>query len=367
MDFLLSTLAFVLLLTVLIIVHEIGHYALARFFGVEVEEFGFGIPPRACVLFTKGMTKFTLNWFPFGGFVKLKGENGDESQRSEKGSFASASNGAKLAILSGGVFMNFLLAFIILTIGFWVGRLVPSHYINNELLEDARSRGELAFEQGVFIQEILPHSAAEKAHITHYDRITAVQGQPVRTPEDVLRLQKNEKTVEYTVLDVRTSVSRTVSLTLIDGKAGLSLASNRIIVHHRSFLRALSLAFTEVTFTVRQTILGIGHLVESLSTRFAVPEGITGVVGIAVLTHTSIQDGLMMYVQLVAMLSLSLAILNILPFPALDGGRIVFVCIEMVLRRRLNQKIELLVNAFGFLVLFALILLITFNDVIHLL
>ncbi len=115
-----------------------------------------------------------------------------------------------------------------------------------------------------------------------------------------------------------------------------------------------------------QTIKGIGGLVMSLVTTARVPEGITGIVGIAVLTYSSVQEGLMTYLRLVALLSLSLAILNVLPLPALDGGRLLFVLMETIIRRPLNQRFEIMTNAIGFFALIALIVIITLNDVIHL-
>ncbi len=115
-----------------------------------------------------------------------------------------------------------------------------------------------------------------------------------------------------------------------------------------------------------QTVRGIRNLFRSLLTRGSVPEGVTGVVGIAVLTHSSVQEGFMTYMRLVALLSLSLAVLNILPLPALDGGRLLFVLAEIVTRRRMNQQLEIIVHAAGFFILIGLIVIITFNDVVHL-
>jgi regulator of sigma E protease len=233
-------------------------------------------------------------------------------------------------------------------------------------LEQAKELGELTFQTGVFVQSVLPDSPAAKALITHYERILTVNGTAVSSPEDVIRLQAGAKTVIYTLEDLRVHTVRTASLALQDGKAGISLVPTRIAANRRSFFRSVTLSLHEVWFTTKQTILGLGTLVRSLSVQMKVPEGITGVVGIAILTHASVQEGFMVYLQLVAMLSLSLAILNILPFPALDGGRMVFVFAEILLRRRVNQQVELLVNAAGFFILFALIVIITFNDVIHL-
>jgi regulator of sigma E protease len=116
----------------------------------------------------------------------------------------------------------------------------------------------------------------------------------------------------------------------------------------------------------KQTVIGLKQLVVTLVTRARVPEGITGIVGIAVLTHGSVESGFMSYLRLVALLSLSLAILNVLPLPALDGGRLLFVLIEAILRRPLNRRFEVMTNALGFVFLISLIVVITFNDIAHL-
>ncbi len=130
--------------------------------------------------------------------------------------------------------------------------------------------------------------------------------------------------------------------------------------------KAVRLSLIETKFMTIQTVYGIGNLVHSLLTSGHIPEGITGIVGIAILTHSSVQEGLMTYLKLVALLSLSLAILNVLPLPALDGGRLVFVLVEGITRRPLNWRFEQATNAVGFFLLIGLIVAITFNDVIHL-
>lgn len=368
MTFLITVVAFILLLTLLIIIHELGHFAAAKFFGVEVEEFGFGLPPRAKTLFTRGKTVFSLNWIPFGGFVRLKGENEvDAVKRFEHGSFASASFHARILILCGGVLMNFLLAFSLLTLGFSVGRWVPNFYQSMEEMQEASGRGEIFLETGVYISDVLPGGPAAKAGIVKESAIQSIDGVPVTTPADVIEFQKGKSRVTYVLIEGK-DTSRTVVVTLEDGKSGIAISpfAAKLSAPLRPVLTAVKLAKKETVFMTVQTVHGILNLFRSLATKGHVPEGITGIVGIAVLTYSSVQEGFMTYLRLVALLSLSLAILNILPLPALDGGRLLFVLIEMVLRRPLNQRFELMVNATGFFLLIALIIIITFNDVIHL-
>ncbi len=364
-----SAVAFVLLLTVLIIIHEMGHFFAAKFFGVEVEEFGFGLPPKAKTLFEKSGTKFTLNWVPFGGFVRLKGENEiDVEKRFGPGSFANAGIFSRLVILTGGVIMNFALAFVLLTLGFSFGRWVPNFYQSMEQMQSAADRGEIFLKTGVYVNEVLAGSPAEKAGVKKEAAIVSVDGKPVEKPEDLIALQKGKRQVTYQLRESRKEPLKEVIVVLEDGKSGISISqyAAELSAPQRPVGTAVKLALTETKFMTVQTVLGIRNLVYSLVTRGHVPEGITGIVGIAVLTHSSVQEGLMTYLRLVALLSLSLAILNILPLPALDGGRILFVLAEMIMRRPLNQQFELMVNAIGFFLLIGLIIIITFNDVIHL-
>lgn len=365
MTTLITVIAFVLLLTVLIIIHELGHFLLAKFFGVAVEEFGFGLPPRALALFRAGGTVFSLNWVPFGGFVRLKGENEViVERRFEKGSFGGAGSFARICILCGGVAMNFILAFVLFTAGFSVGRWVPYHYTKVQL-EDAIARGELVVDKGVFVQALIKGGAADTVGVPKGSAILSVDNHPVTTPEEVIAFQKGKASVAY-MLRVTTGKTVTMTVPLTDGKAGIALADSSIRSNTRPLLRSVVVAWNEMMFMTVQTIKGIYNLFHTLLTRLNVPEGITGIVGIYGLTSSAVQEGFMTYLQLVALLSLSLAILNILPLPALDGGRLLFVLAEIVIRRPLNQRFELLTNMIGFFLLIALIVIITFNDVIHL-
>jgi len=366
---LISAVAFILLLTLLIIIHELGHFMLARFFRVEVEEFGFGLPPKAKTLFRGWGTDFTLNWVPFGGFVRLKGENEVSlEKRMEPGSFAGASIFARICILIGGVAMNFLLAFVLLTIGFSVGRWVPNYYASIDELQAAAARGEIELEVGVYITDVLPDSPAARAGIVKDTAIRAINGEPVATPDDVIAMQKDKWSVTYTLAEGDEGAERNVRVTLQDGKSGIAISpfAAKLAAPIRPLPQAVTIAAKETVFMTVHTVYGIGNLFRSLALKAHVPEGITGIVGIAVLTHSSVQEGFGTYLRLVALLSLSLAILNILPLPALDGGRLLFVLVEMIIRRPINQRFEIITNAVGFFLLIALIVIITFNDVLHL-
>lgn len=369
MTVLLSAVAFLFLLTLLILIHEAGHFMAARKAGVVVEEFGFGLPPTGRVLFVSGGTKFTLNWIPFGGFVRLRGELAtNASEMNRVGSFHRASLTARLGILMAGVVMNFLLAFILLTVGYSVGRWVPT-YLTVADMKDHADRGIISLKLGVLIDQVTSGSPAAKVGVPEQSILLAVDGVSVTTADEVMPLQAGKSRVIYTVLAGKDSAKReTFTVALKDGKAGVALSTfpRELSSPIRGLGTSSLLALREAKVMTSQTLIGIGTLFKSLVRSGRVPEGITGIIGIAQLTYTSVQSGFMTYLRLVAFISLSLAVLNILPFPALDGGRVVFVLVEMITRRPLNRRFENVTNAFGFAVLIALILLITFYDIIRL-
>lgn len=370
MAILISSLAFLLLLSVLILIHELGHFVAARFFGVTVEEFGFGLPPRVLSLFRWRGTLFSLNGVPFGGFVRLKGENAMEhAENRAPGSFGGASIPARLVILSAGVFMNFLLAIALLTLGFSLWQWVPvSVYTSLEHMQMAADRGIVEMELGVRIVDVVGGGGAAQAGMAAGVFVTAIDDVPIRTPDDVVAAQSGKRQVMYTVTDPVADEERTYTVSLSDGQAGIAMSAFplRIAGVAQPVHRAFFLALEDAWMMMVQTVYAIGQLFVSLAQRGVVPEGISGIVGIAQYTHISVQEGFGAYLRLVALLSLSLAALNILPLPALDGGRIVFVLAELVQRRPVNRTFEVVTNSIGFVFLVLLLLLITYHDILRL-
>lgn len=367
MSLLVTALAFFVLITGLILIHELGHYAAARYFGVTVEEFGFGLPPRIFTLFRKGGTVFSINAIPFGGFVRLRGENDPAGMRA-KGSFSSASLFARAAILVAGVFMNFLLAILLFTFGFRFGGWVPT-YTSVAELRAAGERGEVRVEMGVYIDDITAAQGAAQAHVSPGSFLRAIDGTPISDPAEVLPLQEGKSFVTYT-LETRSPTVKTETLRVAvrEGKTGIGIRAVPLVLESVSVSlpKAFGLSLREAKVVMAQTVAGMVHLFTSLASTATVPEGITGIVGIAQLTHTSVQEGWTVYLRLVALLSLSLAALNILPFPALDGGRLIFVLAEGIRRKPTDRTVELVANTVGFVVLIALIVLVTLSDVIRL-
>ncbi len=372
MMFLLSALAFLLLLTVLILIHEMGHFFAARIFGVEVEEFGIGLPPRMKSLFWQSGTNFTVNWIPFGGFVRLKGENAmTEKDRCLQGSFGASPVYARVIILLAGVFMNLLLALIIFTVGFSVGKWVPT-YLTFEAMEAAGTRGDIHLVMGVMIDDVVSGGNAAKIGVPPRSLVRQVDGMPVESVADIPRLQEGKRAVSYTLSRIDgakvSPETEEFRVALTDGKSGIVIVPYplELSAPRRGVVTAFVLALRESYLMTEQTVFGIGKLFSSLTRTGTVPEGVAGIVGIAQLTHGAVLEGFMHYLRLVALLSLSLAALNVLPFPALDGGRLVFVLVEWIVRRPVNRVFEVTTNAVGFVFLILLILLITFNDILRL-
>lgn len=370
MTWVLSALAFLLLLTLLVIIHELGHFLMARWAGVTVEEFGFGLPPRAKRMFNWKGTLFSLNWIPFGGFVRLKGENSlDPAVRSQPGSFASASIPSRLVILLAGVFMNFVLAITVFTGGFWLSHWIPT-YLDLDALERGEQRQEVAVEWGLYIAEVSEGGMAERAGVTGESVLKAVNGQPVTKVDGVLALQEGKSAVQYTILfGEEFEEEQTLRVGLQDGMSGIALSEFALSVTtlDRGFLDGVRLALRETWVVTVGTIKGMGALFRSLVFKARVPEGIAGIVGIAQLTHDSVQAGLAVYLRLVALLSLSLAVLNILPFPALDGGRMMFVFFEMFTGKPVNRRLEVMTNGVGILLIMVLMIAVTWSDIARIL
>lgn len=369
MTYLLTAAAFVILITGLILIHEFGHFLVARRAGVIVEEFGFGLPPRLKTLFRYGGTIFSLNAIPFGGFVRLKGEGAwEEDGHGGTGSFSASTILVRCAILVAGVAMNLLLAFVLFTYGFSAGRWVPT-YLSLAELQDAAASGEITLELQVLIEEVMPEGSAAAAKIVPGTVLFAVNGTPVYEPNDVVALQQEQSSVRYTVADDTAKTGkRTVTVRVEKGRTGVLLTGVPRVLEapRRAIPSAVWFSLREIKVVTVQTVIGVLQLVASVLRRATVPEGVTGIVGIAQLTYSSVQGGWGMYLRLVGLLSLSLAVLNILPFPALDGGRLLFVLAEAILRRRASRRFEMAVNTVGFSALILLIILVTVYDVLRL-
>jgi len=529
MDFFLTAVVFILIFSLLVLVHEFGHFWMAKRAGIKVEEFGMGLPPRIWGK-KKGETLYSINWIPFGGFVRMYGElGGDQKMLKSKRSFVGQSARNRIKVVVAGVLMNFILAWVLLTAGFIVGMqplLAPADVLpaisdgqvvlepglvvsevdagseadlagfrqgdviyafNNKVLDsfvladlnsdplglysvqrdgenfsfkiktseqaglhfyehtdfpsvhvfdvekyspsfkagllkgdvilavngqrvfdtdqfDAalRYQSDLSYEayrngkiididvvgeetNGVVISKVIPGEMADEAHLISGDVILYVEDVRIEEPADLVNfVQANPgKTLQYLVeragqrlffnvtSDENGRVGVLLSQLLGSGDLGVSVYSastlssvTEIKDQKYPFYIAPVKAFTEsIRMGVMTGKMFVG-IVGSLFSGDGVPSSVAGPVGIAKMTYSFVQEGSVVpLMRFVALLSLSLAVINILPIPALDGGRLLFILVEVILGRRLNQRWEAYVHAFGYLLILALILLVTYNDI----
>lgn len=341
----------------LVFVHELGHFVVARRNGVAVEEFGFGFPPR---LFGRkvGQTIYSINLLPLGGFVRLKGEDmADTSPHS----FNAASYKTKAKILLAGVGMNALIAYIILLV-LCVTGLPP-------VIEGQFSLGQpqVAQPRQVLVAAVGPDSAAAAAGIERGDIILSGNGQSFTSEQDLTTFTKanagetvtfNVKRQTSNVEDVQVKL-KSEQEAKQQGYLGVTpLQVYKLRYGWWSPLVALGL----LAQIMLGTLAAFGGLIIGLFTRGQVAETVTGPVGIVVLFSNIVHLGWSYVALLVASISVSLAVINVLPVPALDGGRLALITVQKATKRSLSPRAEGLVHLVGFVALIALMLVVTLFD-----
>jgi len=538
MNFLLTAVAFIVIFSILVLIHEWGHFFVARKAGIKVEEFGFGLPPRVWGV-RKGETLYSINAIPFGGFVKLLGEDSrDPKLLHDKRSFISKSPRVRTLVVIAGVFMNFLLAVVLLTIGFTFG-MQPLILSGDDVLKGIDD-GTIQTQPGIIVKEVTAGSVAAKVGIQKGDFVLSADGREITSGETlmtfvkaadgkphVFEVEREGKAMQFQMVpqqgkslgfnvydpvflprvaihDVKPD-SASAKAGLMAGDVILSIndkpiylveeynqavaasGSNKFMVLRGNAVQnfivevpqkdtvVLTTVFADtpadkaglkkgdvivsldgqavsspegvvsytkehvgkdikyqvnrngesVYFTVQPQasgLIGVGlsslyafenselsvygtetatsiikindvryplwqapgkaleesgrlgvltvemfvNVLHSIFTKFSVPEGVAGPVGILQLTSVFVQEGLLSLIRFMALLSLSLAIINVLPLPALDGGRLLFIVIEVVTGKKVSPKIEAIIHAAGYAVLLILILAVTYSDVLRL-
>lgn len=360
-----TIIVFIIVLGLLVFVHELGHFVASRIFGVGVEEFGFGYPPRIFGI-KKGKTLYSLNWIPIGGFCKIKGViGGDQAADAKKkenfegdDTFISKPVWQRFIILAAGVFMNIVLCIFVLSIGYIIG--LPESTV------DLGARAKVT-NQEIIVSMVEPNTPAATAEIQAGDAIKTIDDQSFTS---VLALNDYNKTkgdqeINLTLLRNNEEINTSLTLQKLEqtGDIGMGvLLSETGTVQYPWYL-----AFwqgTKKTFLLLVYILqALAVIIQQLFSSGTVDGDVAGPVGIVVLTNQVTQMGFIYILQFTALLSLNLAIFNFLPFPALDGGRVIFLIIEKIRRKPVSEKIEGLVHNLGFAFLILLIILVTFRDV----
>lgn len=371
-----TALIFLAVLSVLVLVHELGHFLAAKITGVEVEEFGLGFPPRAIGTFRNsrkkwkmfrssfgkiGHTIFSLNWIPLGGFVRLRGEDG-QSQAGDKKNFVNKTAGQRFFILIAGVVMNFLLAAIIFSVGLSIGWPQAT---------DNLSRGAKVTDQQVIAIEVVKDLPAEKAGLKSGDAITKVDNQVVESVNKLRQInnQIGAKEIVYQVKRDNQLIELKITPQILDNQPGqygigVALAESGIVSY--PWLKAIGEGFKLAVVGLKDIAVGFWQLLAGLFSGQDMSDQVAGPVGIAVLTGQVSRLGWLYLMQFVALLSLNLAFINILPLPALDGGRLLFIVCEKIAGRPVKANIEAIIHSIGFILLMAFVAFITLKDIIRL-
>jgi regulator of sigma E protease len=354
----------ILLFVGLVVLHEFGHFLAARRNGVEVEEFGIGFPPRAWKRKTKGGFLFTLNWLPIGGFVKLKGEN---DAATEKGSFGAALFKTKAKIMLAGVGMNLLAAFVIFTALAWIG--MPQ-LIDNQYAVQSDTK---VIRRDILVGYVEPGSPAAKAGLHVRDHIDAIgplgSEQRVTSAAQLPVLTKQYAGQEVSVLYHRSDQNKSALVTLRNASEAKKKGYLGVSPAEFTMTRATWSAPVQSVGLIGQftgaTFKGLGTALGALfqGDTAKASEQVSGPVGIVVVLRDGSLLGAQFVLLIVGLISLSLAIMNVLPIPALDGGRFYMLLLSRIFGRRLSKDMEERIVGASFIFLLGLVALITIVDV----
>jgi len=359
-----TALLVVLLLVFLIVVHELGHFIAAKIFGVRVEEFGVGYPPRAFLLGKIGATEYTLNWIPFGGFVRLYGEG--ETRTPEKDAYVNAARYKKAIILAAGVVMNVLAAWIL-----FAGALS----LQSLRAIDAPIPGTPS---ELIVSDVITGSPADAAGIRSNDQIVSIVDSYGVAPADL----SPDSVVHY----IGTHGGQPLSITFVhnhatssaivrpanavipnaEGRPGIGLAL--VLVTHQSlpFSQALIDALSSTRYAFETTAAGLWSIFSTGSHGLPNLTGVVGPVGLFGVVNDAAQNGSGNMLALAGFIAVNLAIVNLLPIPVLDGGKILILILEAVTRRNAPEIAVRLLNAIGVALIVALMITVTYHDIVRL-
>lgn len=341
-------------LSVLILGHEAGHFFAAKAFGLKVDEFGIGFPPRMAAWRPKGgETEYSINWLPFGGFVRISGERGEfegispegerpaavATEEDKKRLFFSQPAWKKSVILLAGVFMNFVLGWLLIAVVFMVG--VPQTVVISQV-----EAGSPAAAAGLQAGDIVKGYTDSQSFI---DYIDANKGRPV-----TFTVIRNDKDITVTATP-RTNVP--------PDQGALGVALEQGGAARENFASALWDGLQDAAIVTWLTLQAFFELLKQLFTHASIPSDIVGPVGIVSIAEETGQIGLAYLLQFLGVISINLMIVNCIPFPALDGGRFLMTLIEKVKGSAIPYKVEAWVNGIGFALLLALMIAITVRDI----
>ncbi len=357
-----TILLFIIILAALIFVHELGHFIVAKLSGMKVSEFALGFPPRI-FSYTYGETKYSLNLIPFGGYVKILGEDGTSAETTPEDaarSFEKRPRILQAAVLVAGITMNLLFAWLLISLGFMVGLPTSSGNAASGVLSNER----------ITVVGVLPGSPAGKAGLVEGDAIVGLSsGSDALIPKDVPAVQAFIAAHGANEIDFRIQRGNEVSDSLVKPELGVvgksyavGIAMDVVGTLKLPFFSALWQGASLTVSLIKETAVGLYTFIAQAVTFRADLSQVTGPIGIVSAVGSASRLGFAYLISFAAFISINLAVLNLVPFPALDGGRLLFVAIEAVRRKPMKAQTANAWNAVGFSLLILLMIVVTVHD-----
>ncbi len=360
---------FLIVLTIVVLIHELGHFLAAKKVGIKVHEFGFGYPPRAIGWFKNKKkqwksiigpkdidskvpgTIYSINWLPFGGFVRMFGEFEQDAIGSKsKQAFFNKNKKQKTLVILAGVFMNILLAIVAFSLYYSVSG-IPEQV------------------DYIVVENISPNSPAELAGFESGDRIISIDGQVATQVNDFANYLSTMGGQMVTIIVQRNGYNQTLKVTpRVNPPEGEGSVGVLVSNYDNIFYPIWQMPFRGTIIGAKETYAWTKMMFEGIGTIISgaikgSPPEVTGPVGIYQITSKVADQGFWALIKFVGILSINLAVVNILPFPALDGGRFVFILLEGITGKKIKPKIEAYINMAGMLLLIGLMILITIGDI----
>lgn len=352
-----SIIIFILILGILIFVHELGHFLVAKKSGIRVDEFAVGFPPRI-FSWVRGGTRYALNLIPFGGYVKIFGENPDDESmaKNAKDSFVNKSKLTQASVLVAGVLFNVIFAWLMFSMAIFSGFDVPANSL--PFVGDKESKIQV-----VAVESDTP---AERSGLESGIEIYGLQkGDESFVFDNSLEgLSVVQKTSAPFVLKTSNGdVSIDSKLERENGEVVGFYMDDVVNTRERNPFMALSDGFLMTGYSIKEISVSLYYLIIDAFQGQADLDNVAGPVGIVGLVGDAFESGIVTLLLFTAFISVNLAILNLLPFPALDGGRLLFILIEVITRKNMNPKIANTLNLVGFAILILLMIVITVSDI----
>jgi regulator of sigma E protease len=363
-----SVLIFIIILGALIFVHELGHFLFAKWSKMRVDEFAIGFPPKL-FSFKRGETTYALNLIPFGGYVKIFGENPDDvsGNPDADNSFVNKSKWKQAAVLIAGVLFNVLFAWILFSIGFLSGFPTVVTDENRDSVANPRvmitnvSADSPALEQGLQLGDVITEIDTETQEPLIIASVADVQTYIADNQDETLLF-----TVQRSGGDETVVIPVDAKEGIVADKKAVGIMMGLIGEMKLGFFKSFGYGALTTVDKTKEVAVGLGTFLGQIFTGNAKFDQVAGPVGIVGLVGDASEIGFIFLLSFTAVISLNLAVLNLIPFPALDGGRLLFILIEAIIRKPIPYKVANTVNAVGFLVLIGLMIVITISDVIKL-